>query len=75
MVVYLGVIFEAKNTSSKNKIISDSVLAIGFRKLALSTLICVRLIFSGSLVVTVVAAWYIYSKMNKARIVVWRKQR
>lgn len=31
IVVYLGVIFEQKDTSSKNRIISDSVLAVGFR--------------------------------------------
>jgi hypothetical protein len=28
-----------------------------------------------SAVITILSAWYIYREMNKARIVVWRRQR
>ncbi|RSH90810.1 Tlg2-vesicle protein [Saitozyma podzolica] len=56
IVVYLGVVFEAGKKTTKDRIISDSVLGVGF-------------------VITILSAWYIYREMNKARIVVWRRQR
>ncbi|ORY31839.1 snare associated Golgi protein-domain-containing protein [Naematelia encephala] len=57
VVVYLGVIFgQDASTSTKNRIISYTVLGVGF-------------------LATCLSAWYIYHKMNQARIVVWRRQR
>ncbi|EIW67590.1 hypothetical protein TREMEDRAFT_74454 [Tremella mesenterica DSM 1558] len=55
-VVYLGVIFKQGEKTTKDKIISDSVLAIGF-------------------LITILAAWYIWREMSKARVIVWRRQR
>lgn len=55
-LVYLGVLIASNDQSSKDTIVSYTVLAV-------------------SVAVTLLAMWYIYKKMNEAKLPVWRARR
>lgn len=67
VTVYLGVLIYNKDMSTKSKVISYTVLAVGFRASSLPAVL--------TLVVTVYAAWYVWHKMHKVRVHVWRVRR
>ncbi|WVO25065.1 uncharacterized protein IAS62_006450 [Cryptococcus decagattii] len=56
IVVYLGVMFDSQEKSTKEKWISHGVLIFGF-------------------ILTLWSAWYIWRKMQQARLTVWRRRR
>ncbi|OXG72222.1 cytoplasmic protein [Cryptococcus neoformans A2-102-5] len=56
IVVYLGVMFDSEEKSTKEKWISHGVLIFGF-------------------IITLWSAWYIWRKMQQARLTVWRRRR
>lgn len=74
ITVYLGVLIHNKDTSTKNKVVSYTVLAVGFREFPPAPLLPQPLPSSHP-VVTVYAAWYIYHQMHKVRVIVWRRLR
>lgn len=76
-MVYLGVMFDSEEKSTKEKWISHGVLIFGFSTYPFSSSIVTVFVelIEISIVLTLWSAWYIWRKMQQARLIVWRRRR
>lgn len=76
-MVYLGVMFDSEQKSTKEKWISHGVLIFGFSTCPFSSSLVTLFVelTTLSIVLTLWSAWYIWRKMQQARLTVWRRRR